>query len=49
MQLMWHGQRVSEVLMSYAERDSIRWGIEGFGETGVVDEGLVVNNNAQEG
>jgi glycosyltransferase involved in cell wall biosynthesis len=46
---MWHGKRVSVVLMTYAERDSIRSVIEGFYETGVVDEVLVVNNNAQEG
>jgi glycosyltransferase involved in cell wall biosynthesis len=46
---MWHGQRVSVVLMTYAERDSIRLVIEGFFETGVVDEVLVVDNNAQEG
>ena len=35
--------------MTYAERDSIRAVIEGFYATGVVDEVLVVNNNAQEG
>jgi glycosyltransferase involved in cell wall biosynthesis len=46
---MWNGQRVSVALMTYAERDSIRSVIEGFYETGVVDEVLVVNNNAQEG
>ncbi len=46
---MWQGQRVSVVLMTYAERDSIRWVIEGFYETGVVDEVLVVNNNAEDG
>jgi glycosyltransferase involved in cell wall biosynthesis len=46
---MWQGQRVSVVLMTYAERDSIRSVIEGFYETGVVDEVLVVNNNAQQG
>lgn len=43
------GKSVSVVLMTYAERDSIRQVIEGFLETGVVDEVLVVNNNAQEG
>jgi glycosyltransferase involved in cell wall biosynthesis len=37
------------VLMTYAERDSIRSVIEGFFETGVVDEVLVVNNNAEPG
>ena len=46
---MWNGQRVSVVLMTYAERDSIRAVIEGFLATGVVDEVLVVNNNAEEG
>jgi glycosyltransferase involved in cell wall biosynthesis len=46
---MWNGQRVSVALMTYAERDSIRSVIDGFYETGVVDEVLVVNNNAQEG
>jgi glycosyltransferase involved in cell wall biosynthesis len=46
---MWNGQRVSVVLMTYAERDSIRAAIEGFVSTGVVDEVLVVDNNAQPG
>jgi glycosyltransferase involved in cell wall biosynthesis len=46
---MWQDRRVSVVLMTYAERDSIRSVIEGFYETNVVDEVLVVNNNAQEG
>jgi glycosyltransferase involved in cell wall biosynthesis len=46
---MWQDRRVSVVLMTYAERDSIRSVIDGFCETGVVDEVLVVNNNAQEG
>jgi glycosyltransferase involved in cell wall biosynthesis len=46
---MWNGRTVSVILMTYAERDSIRRVIEGFQATGVVDEILVVNNNAQEG
>ncbi len=46
---MWNGRQVSVVLMTYAERDSIREVIEGFEATGVVDEILVVNNNAQVG
>ena len=46
---MWKDQTVSVVLMTYAERDSIRGVIEGFFATGLVDEVLVVNNNAQEG
>jgi glycosyltransferase involved in cell wall biosynthesis len=46
---MWDGKRVSVVLMTLAERDSIRRVIEGFFDTGVVDEVLVVNNNAEAG
>jgi glycosyltransferase involved in cell wall biosynthesis len=46
---MWNGKDVSVVLMTYAERDSIRSVIEGFFATGLVDEVLVVDNNAQEG
>ena len=46
---MWNGKTVSVVLMTYAERDSIRAVIDGFFDTGVVDEVLVVNNNAQPG
>ena len=46
---MWQGQSVSVVLMTYAEKDSIRSVIEEFVSTGVVDEVLVVNNNAQDG
>jgi glycosyltransferase involved in cell wall biosynthesis len=37
------------VLMTYAERDSIRHVIEGFFDTGLVDEVLVIDNNAQPG
>ena len=46
---MWEGKTLSVVLMTYAERNSIRRVIEGFFETGVVDEVLVVNNNAVAG
>ncbi len=46
---MWNGKQVSVVLMTYAERDSIRGVIGGFFATGVVDEVLVVDNNAQAG
>jgi glycosyltransferase involved in cell wall biosynthesis len=46
---MWNGREVSVVLMTYAERDSIRRVIEGFFATGLVDEVLVVDNNAQAG
>jgi glycosyltransferase involved in cell wall biosynthesis len=46
---MWHGQTVSVILMTYAEKDSIRAVIAGFEATGVVDEIVVVNNNAEPG
>ena len=46
---MWNGKSVSVILMTYAERDSIRATIDGFFATGVVDEVVVVNNNAQPG
>jgi glycosyltransferase involved in cell wall biosynthesis len=46
---MWNGHEVSVVLMTYAERESIRGVIDGFFATGLVDEVLVVDNNAQAG
>src|SRR5215218_10785521 len=46
---MWNGKDVSVVLMTYAERDSIREVIDGFFTTGVVDEVVVVDNNAVPG
>jgi glycosyltransferase involved in cell wall biosynthesis len=46
---MWKGQTVSVILMTYAEKDSIREVVDGFFATGVVDEVVVVNNNAQPG
>jgi len=46
---MWNGRTVSVILGTYRERDSIRAVIDGFFATGVVDEVLVVDNNAQEG
>jgi glycosyltransferase involved in cell wall biosynthesis len=46
---MWNGKDVSVVLMTFAERDSIREAIDGFFATGVVDEVVVVDNNAQPG
>ena len=46
---MWNDQTVSVVLMTYAERDSIREVIEGFLGTGYVDEVVVVDNNSQPG
>lgn len=46
---MWRGSRVSVILPTYNERDSIRQCIEDFFATGVVDEVVVVNNNAAPG
>jgi glycosyltransferase involved in cell wall biosynthesis len=46
---MWNGRTVSVVLGTYAEKDSIRGVINGFFATGVVDEVVVVNNNAEPG
>jgi glycosyltransferase involved in cell wall biosynthesis len=46
---MWNGKRVSVVLATYREKDSIRSSIEEFLATGVVDEIVVVNNNAEAG
>ncbi len=46
---MWQGRRVSVVLPTYNERDSIRACIEEFERTGYVDEIIVVNNNAVAG
>ena len=46
---MWQGHSVSVVLPTYNEKDSIRQVILDFFATGVVDEVLVVNNNAAPG
>ena len=46
---MWHGRTVSVVLPTYNERESIRQSIEEIEATGVVDEIIVVNNNAAPG
>lgn len=46
---MWNGKPVSVVISSYRERESIRAVIEGFFATGVVDEVIAVDNNAEPG
>ena len=46
---MWWGKHVSVILPTYNEKDSIRASIEEFEATGVVDEIVVVNNNAAPG
>ena len=46
---MWCGKRVSLILPTYNEKESIRASIEEFERTGVIDEILVINNNAAAG
>lgn len=46
---MWKGKSVSVVIASYREKNSIRSVIEDFFATGVVDEVIVVDNNAEAG
>jgi glycosyltransferase involved in cell wall biosynthesis len=43
---MWRGERVVVVLPTYNEAASIRSVVDGFEATGLVDEIVVVNNNA---
>jgi glycosyltransferase involved in cell wall biosynthesis len=46
---MWKERKVSVVLPTYNEKDSIRRSIREFEQTGYVDEIIVVNNNAAPG
>jgi glycosyltransferase involved in cell wall biosynthesis len=46
---MWHDRSISVVLPTYNEKDSIRQVVLDFFATGIVDEVLVVNNNAAAG
>lgn len=46
---MTNKQKISVVLPTYNEKDSIRKVIKDFEKTGVIDEIIVVNNNAVEG
>jgi glycosyltransferase involved in cell wall biosynthesis len=46
---MWNGRTVSVVLPTYNEKDSIAETIRAFDKLGVVDDILVVNNNAAKG
>jgi len=46
---VWQGHSVSVVLPTYRERGSIRAVVLDFFRTGVVDEVIVVNNNAEPG
>jgi glycosyltransferase involved in cell wall biosynthesis len=45
----WRGSRISVIFPTYNEKDSIRAAIVDFATTGVVDEILVINNNAAPG
>jgi glycosyltransferase involved in cell wall biosynthesis len=46
---MWEGQSISVILPTYREKASIREVVEGFAALGIVDEIVVVNNNAEPG
>lgn len=46
---MWHNKKISVIFPTYNERDSIKKVIQDFEHLGVVDEILVINNNAAEG
>jgi hypothetical protein len=46
---MWNGRTVSVVLPTYNEKDSIAETIRAFDKLGIVDDILVVNNNAVQG
>jgi glycosyltransferase involved in cell wall biosynthesis len=46
---VWNGKSIAVVLPTYRERDSIALVIKGFEALGIVDDILVVNNNAEEG
>src|SRR3954464_14876612 len=46
---MWNGRTLSVVLPTYNEKDSIAETIRAFDKLGIVDDILVVNNNAAEG
>lgn len=46
---MYKQKKVSVILPTYNEKESIRKVIQDFEQTGVVDEILVINNNAVEG
>jgi glycosyltransferase involved in cell wall biosynthesis len=46
---MWKGKTVAVVLPTYNEKDSIAATIKSFDALGIVDDILVVNNNAAEG
>ena len=46
---MWKDRKISVIFPTYAESRSVRMAIEQALETGVVDEVIVINNNAEPG
>jgi glycosyltransferase involved in cell wall biosynthesis len=46
---MWNGRSIAVILPTYRERATIREIIHRFEELGIVDDIVVVNNNAEEG
>ncbi|MSQ09505.1 MAG: glycosyltransferase family 2 protein [Dehalococcoidia bacterium] len=46
---MWQGKKISVIFPTFNEKDSIRAAVLDFFATGVVDEVIVVNNNAAAG
>ncbi len=46
---MWHGKKVAVVFPTYNEKNSIRRAVLSYYATGMVDEVIVVNNNAAAG
>ena len=46
---MWNGRTLAVIFPTYRERASIRRAIQDFEALGIVDDLLVVNNNAEEG
>jgi glycosyltransferase involved in cell wall biosynthesis len=46
---MYKGKKISVVISTYREKNSVRQVIEDFFNTGFVDEVIVVNNNAEPG
>ncbi len=46
---MWRGQSVAVILPTYNEKDSVRASVLDFFATGLVEEVIVVNNNAAPG
>jgi glycosyltransferase involved in cell wall biosynthesis len=46
---MWHGKKVAVIFPTYREKDSIRRAVFSYFRTGLVDDVVVVNNNAEAG